>query len=131
MKLAQKSNRFKSLLYDNVVNKTKSLQPETYQDIYNFWLNNSINSHDSRSNVANISRDFFLQQYKFITDQNLMEKEKSIKNDTKNILYTGRKKYADSLRALYEKFNATRIEGVSLSVLYSYKPFYVSKTTEN
>ena len=59
-----------------------------------------------------------------------MEKEKSIKNGTKNILYNGRKKYADSLRALYEKFNATRIEGVSLSVLYSYKSFYVSKPTE-
>ena len=36
----------------------------------------------------------------------------------------------DSLRALHEKFNATKIEGVSLSVFYSYKPFYVSKPTE-
>ena len=35
-----------------------------------------------------------------------------------------------TIRALHEKFNATRIEGVSLSVLYSYKPFYVSKPTE-
>ena len=48
VKLAYKPNRFKCLLCDNVVNKRKSLQPETYQDIYNFWLNNSINSNDSR-----------------------------------------------------------------------------------
>ena len=46
------------------------------------------------------------------------------------MLYTGRKIYTDSLRALHEKFNAARIEGVSLSVFYSYKPFYVSKPTE-
>ena len=64
VKLAYKPNQFKSLLSDNVVNKRKSLQPETYQDIYNFWLNNSINSNDSRSNVVNISKHFFLQQYK-------------------------------------------------------------------
>ena len=101
-----------SLLSDNVVNKRKSLQPETYQDVYNFWLNSSINSNDGCSNVVNISKFFFLQQYKFITDKYLMEKEKSIKNGTKKILYTGRKIYTDSLRALREKFNATRIEGV-------------------
>ena len=41
---------------------------------------------------------------------------------------TGRKIYTDSLRALHEKFNATRIEGASLSVFYSYKPFYMSKS---
>ena len=76
VKLTYNPNRFKRLLSDNVVNRRKSLQPETYQDIYSFWLNNSINSNDSRSNVVNISRRFFLQQYKFITDQNLMEKEK-------------------------------------------------------
>ena len=97
VKLAYKLSQFKSLLSDNVVNKRKSLQPKTYQDIYNFWLNISINSNDSRSNVIKISKHFFLHLYKFITDQNLMGKEKSIKNGTKKILYTGRKIYTDSL----------------------------------
>ena len=59
-----------------------------------------------------------------------MEKERSIKNGTKKFLYAGRKIYTNSLRALHEKFNATRIEGVSWSVFYSYKHFYVSKPTE-
>ena len=57
-----------------------------------------------------------------------MEKEKSTKNGTKKILYTGRKIYTDSLRASHEKFNTTRIEGVSLNAFY--KPFYVNKPTE-
>ena len=59
-----------------------------------------------------------------------MEKEKSIKNGTKKILYTGKEIYTDSLRTLQEKFNATRIDGASLSEFNSYKPFYVSKPTE-
>ena len=36
VRLASKPNRFKSLLSDNLVNKRKLLQPETYRDIYNF-----------------------------------------------------------------------------------------------
>ena len=59
-----------------------------------------------------------------------MEKEKSIKNGTKKIVYTGRKIYNDSLSALHEKFNAARIEEVFFSVFYNYKPFYVSTPTE-
>ena len=129
VKLACKPNRLKSLLSNNVINKRKSLQPETYQDIYNFWLKNNKNSNDSRRNVVSISKYFFLQQYKFIAGQNFMEK-KSIKNGTKKSLYTGRNTYTDNLRAIPEKVNAARIEGVSLSVFYSYKVFYVSKTTE-
>ena len=39
VKLAHKPNRFKSLISDHVVIKRKLQQPETYQDIYNFWLN--------------------------------------------------------------------------------------------
>ena len=58
------------------------------------------------------------------------KKKKYIKNRTKKILYTGKNIYTDSLRALHEKFNATSIEGVSLTVFYSYKPFYVTKPTK-
>ena len=90
-----------------------------YIKIYNIWLNNSINSNDSRSNVVSISKHFFLQQYKFVADQNFMEKEKSIKNGTKKILYTGRKIYTASLRALHETGNVTRLEGISLTVFSS------------
>ena len=46
-KLEYKPNRLKSLLQDKAHNIRKSLQPKTYQDVYDFWLQNSINSNDS------------------------------------------------------------------------------------
>ena len=59
-----------------------------------------------------------------------MEKEVKLKHCTKRILYTGRKIYTESLRNLHERFNTTQNENVSLSVFYSYKPYYLSKPTE-
>ena len=67
-KLEYKPNRLKSLLQDKAHNIRKSLQPKTYQDVYDFWLQNSINSNDSRSNVVNIKKHSFLEQYNSITD---------------------------------------------------------------
>ena len=91
VKLACKPNRLKSLLSNNVINKRNSLQPETYQDIYNFWLKNNKNSNDSRSNVVSISKYFFLQQYKFIAGQNFMEKKNLSKiGRRKNYILEGR-----------------------------------------
>ena len=40
-KLKYKPNRLKSLLQDKAHNIRKSLQPKTYQDVYNVWLQNS------------------------------------------------------------------------------------------
>ena len=59
-----------------------------------------------------------------------MEKEVKLKNCTKRIFYTGRKIYIESLRNSHERFNTTQNENVSLSVFYSYKPYYLSKPTE-
>ena len=73
-KLEYKPNRLKSLLQDKAHNIRKSLQPKTYQDVYDFWLQNSINSNDSRSNVVNITKHAFLGQYNSITDANLRRK---------------------------------------------------------
>ena len=90
-KLEYKPNRLKSLLQDKAHNIRKSLQPKTYQDVYDFWLQNSINSNDSRSNVVNITKRAFLEQYNSITDANLMEKEVTLKSGTKKIFFDGKK----------------------------------------
>ena len=74
-KLEYKPNRLKSLLQDKAPNIWKSLQRKTYQDVYDFWLQNGINSNYSRSNVVNITKRAFLEQYNSITYANLMEKE--------------------------------------------------------
>ena len=105
MKLACKSNRFKGSLYD-VVNKTESLQPKTYRDIYNFWLNKSINSNHSQSNVVNISKHFFFQQYKVIIDENLIENKNLAKMGQRKF-YTLEGRY--TLTVLHETFTAARI----------------------
>ena len=56
VKLAYKPNRFKSLFSNSVIFKRKSLHPEMYQDIYNFWLNNSISKVEATSSIfQNIS----------------------------------------------------------------------------
>ena len=118
------------VLAEKAPNNRKSLDATVYQEIYNFWLSESINSNDGRTNVVNISKSLFIQQYKFIKDENLMEKEVKLKHCTKRILYTGRKIYIESLRNLHERFNTTQNENVSLSVFYSYKPYYCSTPTE-
>ena len=61
-KLGYKPSRFQSLLKEKVPNKRKSLHVTIYQDIYEFWLSNSVNSNESKTNVANISKRAFLDQ---------------------------------------------------------------------
>ena len=129
-KLEYKPNQLKSLLQDKAHNIRKLLQPKTYQDVYDFWLQNSLNSNDSQSNVVNITKRAFLEQYNSITDANLMEKEVTPKSGTKKIFFAGKKIYTHSLRALHNKFNCTHEENVSSSTFYSYKPHYVCKPTE-
>ena len=96
VKLAYKLSQFKSLLSDNVVNKRKSLQPKTYQDIYNFWLNISINSNDSRSNVIKISKHFFLHLYKLSRIKISWKRKIYQKWDKENFIHW-KKIYTDSL----------------------------------
>ena len=98
-KLEYKPNRLKSLLQDKAHNIRKSLQPKTYQDVYDFWLQNSINSNDSRSNVVNITKRAFLEQYNSITDANLMEKEVTLKSGTKKIFFAGKKNLHSQLES--------------------------------
>ena len=122
-KLGYKSNLMKKLLEEKAYNKRRSFHPTTSQDIYKFWPSNSINSNYSGCHVANISKRTFLQQYRFITGENLMEKEVHLKCGITKVFYTERKIYTDSSRALHRKFNATQAatqaENVSFSAFYT------------
>ena len=75
VKLGYKPNRMKKLLSEEAPNKRKLSNLTIYQDIYNFWLSKTINPNNSKANVVSIMISLLLQQYKFITDQNLKHKE--------------------------------------------------------
>ena len=59
----------KTLLEEKAYNKRRSFHPRT--------------STLERQQMVNISKCTFLQQYRFITDENLMEKGVHLKNGTK------------------------------------------------
>ena len=73
----------------------------------------------------NISKLIHLRQFKNIKDPDVQEKEKCLKNKTKKVTCTGSKKiYTESIRKLYDQYNETASDKISLSVFYSLKPFY-------
>ena len=128
-KLGYKPNQIKKLLEQKAYNKRRSFHPITYQDIYTFWLRNSINSNDSICNVVNISKRTFCSSIDS-SQTKILWRKKYTSKVVKKVFYTGRKIYTDSMRALHRKFNATQAENVSFSAFYTYKPYYVSKPTE-
>ena len=129
-KLGYKPDHTKKLLEEKAYNNWRSFHPTTYQDIYKFWLSNSINSNNSRCNIVHISKRTILQQYRFMTDKNLIEREVRLKSGTKKVFYNWRKIFSDSLRALHIKLNAMQVKNASFSAFYTYKPYYVSKPKE-
>ena len=73
----------------------------------------------------NISKLIHLRQFKNIKDPDVQEKEKCLKNGTKKVTCIGSKKiYTESIRKLYDQYNETASDKISLSVFYSLKPFY-------
>ena len=114
--MGYKPNCMKTLLEEKAYNKRRSFHPRT--------------STLERQQMVIISKCTFLQQYRFITDENLMEKGVHLKNGTKAFITDfGRKIYSDNFRALHRKFYATQTENVSFSVFYT-QAYYVSKPTE-
>ena len=128
-KLGYKPHHTKNLLEEKAYNKWRSLHPTTHQDIYKFGLSNSINSNKSRCSIVNISKWTFLQQCRFMIDENLTEKEVYLKSGTKKVFYNWRKIFSGSLRALHMKLNAMQTKNDSISAFYTYKAYYASKPT--
>ena len=120
-----KPNRLRKLLSDNQPNKRNSKLPLSYfQEIYNFWLENSITSTDSTNNMKRISKKTFLQQHKNIVDENLIEKEIPLKNGSKTVYTATKMVYVESIRKLLKEFNNAYDTPVSLTTFFTYKPFY-------
>ena len=91
-----KPNCLRKLLSNNQPNKRNSKSSlSCFQEIYNFWLENSTTSTDSTNNKKRISKKTFLQQCKNIVDEKLLK-----------------------------KFNNARDSPVSLTTFFTYKPFY-------
>ena len=127
-----KPNRLKKLLSENLPNKRNSLKlpPLSHQDIYDFWLEKSITSTDSRNNLKRIPKITFLQNYKEIVDSNLMEKVVQLKKGRTKIMYLANKMtYVESIRKLWKEFNATHVS-VSLTTFFKFKPFYCALPSE-
>lgn len=69
------------LLDKNKVNWRNSRIPEnTYQEICDSWLANSINSNVSMYNIKKIRKRNFLEHFKNTADENLIQETKEMKN---------------------------------------------------
>ena len=125
-----KPYRLKRILSDKKFNRRNSQLPQSiYQDIYDFWLSKSITLNYSTNNIKRITKKDFLQQYKEINDSNVMENEVMLKNGSKNIYSASKMIYVESIRKLSDEFNSSHTP-VSMSVFFSYKPFYCVRPSE-
>ena len=98
--------RLKQLLAENKCNiRNSHIISTEYQIIFDFWLSNSITSNECMCNIRKITKRSFLEQYPNITDPNLMEERKVLKNGSKQIFKVGRKIHAESVRKLHAKYS--------------------------
>ena len=74
-------------------------------------------------NIRKITKRSFLEQYPNITDPNLMEETKVLKDESKQIFKVGRKIYTESVRKLHGKYNES-YKLVFLTVFFKTKSFY-------
>ena len=120
-----KPNRSKRILSDKQPNRRNSakLPPSCHQEIYNFWLEKSITSTDSTSNLKRITKKAFLQKYIDIVNTNLREEFVQLKYGIK-VRYTAIKMiYVESIRKLHNEFSSKHVP-VSLTTFFNFKPFY-------
>ena len=88
--------QLKQVLKNKKPNKRKSKFISTdFQEIYNFLLDNSINSNESAYSMNRINKRFFLEEFSNINDTNVIEKRVQLKNGSKFVfkflpkVYTG------------------------------------------
>ena len=122
--------RLKQLLMENKPNKRNSkFTPANFQEIYDFWLRNCVNSNESAYNLKRITKRSVLEQFTNITGPNLMEKRVPLKSGSKVIFTAPRMVYTESVRKLHVSFNEMHTP-VSLSLFFRYKPYYCVRPTE-
>jgi len=114
--------QFKNLISSKRVNNRKSYSVPT-QEIYDFWLQNSITLNDSTNSSKRVSKMSFSTDFKEITDENVWEEEKTRKKGSKVKMIVGTKRiYTDSVRTLLKRFNEDRENPISLTAFYVLKP---------
>ena len=74
--------------------------------------------------MKRVSKKTFLQQYKSIFDENLIEKEIHLKNGSKTVYTATKMVHVESIRKLLKEFSYARESPVSLTTFFTYKPFY-------
>jgi len=110
--------QFKNLISSKRVNNRKSYSVPT-QEMYDFWLQNSITLNDSTNSSKRVSKMSFSTDFKEITDENVWEEEKTRKKGSKVKMIVGTKRiYTDSVRTLLKRFNEDRENPISLTAFY-------------
>ena len=102
------------------------------QEVYDFWVQNSITSNNSTSSSKHVSEMSFFRDFKEITDDNVREEEETRKKRSKVKMIVDTKGiYTDSEKTLHKRFNEDQEHPILLTAFFKYKPFYVLKPSEN
>ena len=105
--------------------------PVPQQEVYDFWVQNSITSNDSTNSSKRASKMSFFRDFKEITDDNVREEEKTRKKGSKVKMIVATKRiYTDSVRTLHKRFNGDQEHPISLTAFFKCKPFHVLKPRE-
>ena len=76
------------------------------QEVYSFWVQNSITSNDSTNSSKRVSKMSFFRNFKEINNDNVREEEKTRKKGSKVKMIVATKRiYTDSVRTLHKRFN--------------------------
>ena len=109
---------------ENKLNKRNSkFTAANFQKIYDFWLDNCINSNESAYNMKRITKHSFLELFSNI------DKRVQLKKGSKIVFTAPRMVYNDLLRKLHSSFNQKHIN-VSLSLFFRYKSYYCVRPME-
>ena len=101
------------------------------QEVYDFWVQNSITTNDSTNSSKRASKMSFFRDFKEITDDNFREEEKTRKKGSKVKMIVATKRiYTDSVRTLHKRFNEDQEHPISLTAFFKWKPFYVLTPSE-
>ena len=126
---------YKPYLLKNLASSKPSSNRKNYsipqQEVYDFWLQNSITSNDSTHSTKRISKMSFMRNFKEIKHENIREEEKTHKKGSKLKMVVATKRiYTDSVRTLHKRFNEDQEHPISLTVFFKHKPFYILKPSE-
>ena len=134
LKWLSKAVDYKLYHLKNLVSSKPRSNRKSYsvpQQVYDFWVQNSIMSNDSTNSSKRASKMSFFRDFKEITDDNVREEEKTRKKGSKVKMIVARKRiYTDSVRTLQKRFNGDQEHPISLTPFFKCKPFYVLKPRE-